>query len=387
MEVAKDLIKRNGNISAYSRRKRIPLYNGIVRIPLCKEEFGGQHVKRLLESVGYVLKMYGKRCQYIELYAERIKPKDKLSYVLLEVIIYKLIHDYKKKVFIAAKEIEPHINTYGILESIFFKEREEDGSYGEKFCNEFTRKSRITRNSFRRVVKAERESGISELMTDSKSFLKGFSLDKHDINGIARIVTELADNACEHAQSDCFVDIDVSEEHHKVGEMDQSYYAVNICVLNFSDILLGDQLKEKMQNANIVVNNRYSDIVTAYNNHKKQFDKDYTDEHFFALSSFQDRISGRADQINTGGRGLAEIVGELEKRVSDYECYVMFGNKIIFFHSDCLDVDSNGYIAFNTQHDFVEKRPEKKVVSYSSTNLCGTGYNLSLIYKKESKNE
>ena len=384
MEVAKDLIKRNGNIKTYGHRNKILLYNGIVRIPLCRDEFGGYHVKRLLENVDYVLKMYGKRCRYIELRAERFTPKDKLSYVILEVIIYKLINDYKKKVFIAADKVVPHINTYGILESIFFREIEYDGSYGEKFCNNFTRRSRVTRNSFRRLVKAEKGSDISELMTDSKSFLKGFLIDKNDIEGISRIVTELADNACEHAQSDCFVDIDVSEDHYKDEEMDQGYYAVNICVLNFSDILLGDQLKKKMQDANVVTNDRYLDIVTAYNNHKKQFDEYYTDEHFFALSSFQDKISGRAYQINTGGRGLAEIVGELEKRVSEYECYVMFGNKVIFFHSDCLDVDSKGYIAFNTQHDFVEKRPEKKVISYSPTNLCGTGYNLSLIYKKES---
>ena len=128
--------------------------------------------------------------------------------------------------------------------------------------------------------------------------------------------------------------------------------------------------------------NRYADILEAYKYHINLFNQNYSEKHFFALASFQDKISGRASARNTGGRGLAEIVRELEKRVDVYECYVLSGDKVIFFHPDCLETDNRGYITFNTKNDFIYGKPDSKVVSYSSTNLCGTGYNLASIYKR-----
>lgn len=334
-----------------------------------------------MEKLNFVLKRYGKKCNSLVLYAEKFYPRDKLSYIILEVIIYELIQTHHKKVFLQLKQMVRNINTYALQESLLY-----DLLVGRKnadeFCCEFGKKSRVRSNSFRRLVDANAGIAVSQLMTDVKSFLKKFEINKDDSKRIAGIVSELSDNACEHAQSDCLVDIDVSESHYKEGDDREEYYSINICVLNFSNVLLGDQLKEKICNDSITKCNRYADILEAYKYHENLFDGNYSEEHFFVLASFQDEISGRVLAKNTGGRGLAEIVGELEKRVDEFECYVLSGEKVIFFHPDCLEIDSRGYIAFNTKNDFINTKPDDKVVSYSSTYLCGTEYNLILIYKR-----
>ena len=381
MQGADELIKRNG-MAHVKHYKEIQIKsNGVVQIVLANNDFGGVQVRNVLEKLNFVLKRYGKKCNTIVLYADEFCPKDKLSYIILEVIIYELIETYHKKVFLYVKQGRHKINTYGLKESILH-----DFINGTVditgFCREFERKSRVRPNTFRRLVDSKEGIAVSQLMTDVKSFLKKFEIDKDDSKSIAGIVSELADNACEHAQSDCLVDIDVSENHYKEDGDEEEYYSINICVLNFSNILLGDQLKEKMCDDSIMKYNRYADILEAYKYHINLFNQNYSEKHFFVFFSFQDKISGRASARNTGGRGLAEIVRELEKRVDVYECYVLSGDKVIFFHPDCLETDNRGYITFNTKNDFIYGKPDSKVVSYSSTNLCGTGYNLALIYKR-----
>ena len=160
------------------------------------------------------------------------------------------------------------------------------------------------------------------------------------------------------------------------------YYSVNICGINFSDILLGQQLKKKILQKQFHNSEKYQAISAAYENHKSQFDNVYTDEHFFILASFQDNITGREMEVNTGGKGLAEIVGELEKCVYVYDCYVMTGDKAIFFQPEFLEIDHNGWISFNGENDFINCRPVEGIISSSDTKLCGTGYNLTLVYKR-----
>ena len=326
MQGADELIKRNG-MAHVKHYKEIQIKsNGVVQIVLANNDFGGVQVRNVLEKLNFVLKRYGKKCNNL------FNTDNKME------LIYELIETYHKKVFLYVKQGRHKINTYGLKESILH-----DFINGTVditgFCREFERKSRVRPNTFRRLVDSKEGIAVSQLMTDVKSFLKKFEIDKDDSKSIAGIVSELADNACEHAQSDCLVDIDVSENHYKEDGDEEEYYSINICVLNFSNILLGDQLKEKMCDDSIMKYNRYADILEAYKYHINLFNQ-------------------------------------------NYECYVLSGDKVIFFHPDCLETDNRGYITFNTKNDFIYGKPDSKVVSYSSTNLCGTGYNLALIYKR-----
>ena len=96
----------------------------------------------------------------------------------------------------------------------------------------------------------------------------------------------------------------------------------------------------------------------------------------------QNCISGRENEYETGGKGLTEIVRELELNSMHHECYVLFGNKIIFFEPEFLEIDKNSCISFNKVKDFLYSKPCDEAIGTSNTYLEGTGYNLTLVYKK-----
>ncbi len=360
------------------RYKRINIEkHGIVRIDCRSEVFGGKEVKVLLGKINYVMKKYGKMCRELYLEFDRIRPKDKLSYIILECIVYELIQKYKK-IIVRARGIDLSIQTSGIGYSPLCKYITRSIS-AEQYSRFFF--SDLEKGHFRRTINKDDRLAVSILMTDVKSFLKYFNLDREDCGKIARIVSELADNACEHADSDCLVDIDVSLDYKKRSDPDNTYYSVNISVLNFSNIFLGDTLQEKIQKQGYRTASRYVTLAKAYERHKNFFDTEYTEEHFFMLSAFQDEISGRDNVTETGGTGLYEMIREVEKRADTHNCYVLSKDKIIRFWPEFLLCDSQGWVGFNEQSDFLKERPDKKSLTSSDTYLTGTGYNLSLIYR------
>lgn len=375
------LIKKNVDANIKKYRKLVAINNGVAKIWIANSDFNGSQIRNILSQLNYILKLYGRRCKVIEFSFEMFVPKDKMTYIILEIIIYSLIKKYNKNIRFGNTKINCNINTCGFYESILYEWLTKKIPH-EKYVDIFERKNRINRNSFRKIIKAEDISAVSTLMSEVKSFLKVFDINYEDRNKISRIISELADNACEHAKYDCLIDVDISEEHHKKGDENGKYYSVNICVLNFSEILLGEQVRNKIMSRQFENSERYEGIEKAYKQHKKMFDESYTEEHFFMLASFQDKISGRYEETETGGRGLAEIVKELEQSVDEYECYVLSGKKVIFFHPESLELDDNGWISFNLEKDFFGHRPAANVISYSDTDLGGTGYNLSLVYRR-----
>ncbi len=374
------LIKSNCNYKYKESKRGIKYYGSILTISFSSKLIGGTHVGIILTSLNYYLKKYGRKIKHVSLEFENLVPADKLSYIMIEVILYLLQKRYGIGVGISG-EVNADINTHGLYESILCE-------WGNKQANTdyirlFEKKQRITKHGLRKCVSHIDLDDISYLMSDIKSFLKCFDIREKDRSKIAKVVCELADNACEHAQNDCLVDVDVSELYGKKGDEKGSYYSVNICVLNFSNVLLGEKVKNKILNNYSEKNDRYSALSSAYNRHKCYFDDYYTEEHFFIMSSFQDEISGRVSETETGGKGLAEIVKELENTVDTYSCYVLSGKKGLAFKPETLEIDDEGWISFNRKRDFVFCKPEHSILLYSDTFIPGTGYNLSLIYKKE----
>lgn len=366
------------HIDYNGRNKRIKYEkNGIVWIDCRSEDFGGKEVKALLGKINYVMKKYGKMCRELYLEFDHVRPKDKLSYIILECIVYELLQKYKK-VIVVARCVIPGIHTSGINYSPLIKYMRRTIS-ADQYCRYFS--NDLGKRYFRRTINKDDKMAVSILMTDIKSFFKFFNLEKEDGNKIARIVSELADNACEHAESDCLIDIDVSEDYRKNNDPDGIYYSVNICVLNFSKIFLGDTLREKIHKQRYGSASRYITLAKAYETHKNFFDSEYTEEHFFMLSTFQDEISGRDNVTETGGTGLYEMIREVEKRVDTHHCYVLSKDKVIGFWPEFLLSNSQGWIGFNKQSDFLNERPDEKILTDSDTFLTGTGYNLTLIYR------
>ena len=376
------LIKDNHDYKSWKIKKTKISKNGTLRIIVKEEFFGGKQVREILTSLNFSLKKYGKKLRRVEFIFSKFRPADKMSYIMLEIIIFLLKEKYNIEIGLNGT-LDTDINTYGLLESILadFGTRKISNT---DFLDMFKKKNRLKSRSMRKIISCNDVSEISILMSEVKSFLKVFEICEEDRKNISRVVCELADNACEHAKNDCLVDIDVSNPHKKKGDEIGEYYAVNICILNFSNILLGEKVKNKILNSDYSEKGeQYKKIYDAYTIHKQLFDKTYTEEHFFLMASFQNEISGRDFETETGGKGLAEIVGELEKTVDQYSCYVLSGKNGIAFHPNTLEIDQNGWISFNCKKDFLNHRPDKEVVLYSDTYLPGTGYNLSIVYKKE----
>lgn len=109
------------HIDYNGRNKRIKYEkNGIVWIDCRSEDFGGKEVKALLGKINYVMKKYGKMCRELYLEFDHVRPKDKLSYIILECIVYELLQKYKK-VIVIARCVIPGIHTSGINYSPLIK--------------------------------------------------------------------------------------------------------------------------------------------------------------------------------------------------------------------------------------------------------------------------
>lgn len=351
---------------------------GMAIIKVFGDEFGGREVKILLSYIGYVMKKYGKMCRKLVIQFDILYPKDKLSYIILEHIIFELLELYKT-VIVQARGFNSDISTEGLKDSPLVK------YITKKISDEEFRKlykKRIFHDHFRRIINQNDAYAVSNLMSDIKTFLKLFNISENEVSTISKITSELADNAGEHACSECLIDIDISSEYEKEGAPGEKYYSVNICALNFSNICLDDIVREKIVNSSFKDEERYIKVSHAYKKHKQFFDKNYTDDHFFMMAAFQNKISGRKKITESGWIGLYEMISAVEKRADKHNCYVLSKDKVIRFHPKLLVSNYDNWVGFNKEKDFLNSKPAPESIACSDTYLTGTGYNLTLIYRR-----
>ena len=379
VDIFREFIKKNS--IEHKNGFRNITYNmkkGIATIKVFGKEFGGNEVNKLLSFVGFVMNKYGKMCRTIIIQFDILYPKDKLSYIILEYIVFELLKLYKK-VVIRAQGFDSDISTDGFENSPLIKYIAKNIT-AEEFCKQYNKIHDF--DHFRRIINPKDAFAVSNLMSEIKIFLKLFNISEKEVSTIAKITSELADNAGEHADSECLVDIDISSEYNKEGFPGEKYYSVNICALNFSDICLDDIVREKIVTKNFKDEERYIKVSHAYNKHKQFFDDDYTDDHFFMLAAFQNKISGRKTITESGGVGLYEMISAIEKSADRHDCYVLSKDKVISFHPKLLVSNSDNWVGFNKEQDFLNARPDPQSISCSDTYLTGTGYNLTLIYRR-----
>lgn len=99
-------------------------------------------------------------------------------------------------------------------------------------------------NHFRRIISKEDIKGASILLGDLKLFLSLFDIDKEYSLCLAKVGAELVDNANEHAEADCLIDIYVSNPIKKKN-CKETFYSINMVVINFSNKYLGYDIKKK----------------------------------------------------------------------------------------------------------------------------------------------
>ena len=372
------------NKSKHKKRQYIQLQKqGIVNINLKEELFDAGGIVKALNDIDYVIKTYKRACKKIIFVCNKFQPADKLTYILLETIIYDLIINKGYDVVINLRNCRPGIDTEGINDSSILHINDlknNIGRYKRKFAFE------QSKTHFRRLLTKEQSEGIgmSTLLGELKTFFLTSDLKKENTDQLAEMISELVDNVGDHTEADCLIDIDISQSNYKkVGDETGEYIAVNAVVFNLGDKRLCDDVREKIENHYFDKSDRYELVETAYNSHKSFFDKNYNEEDFFNIVSFQDGISGRKGETATGGTGLTQLMKSLEANADDHGCYVMSGNRGLFFLPELLEYNEDNWLGFNQQKDFLTARPDAKVLLKSNAFICGTAYNFTLIYRRD----
>lgn len=355
-------------------------------------EFNGNTIKKIIGIVNAFEKQYKKNKVPIQFYFKYvgIVIRDKLSYVLFECVCYYLIHYLRNPIEIVWQPKDT-IWTQGVFSSPLLKISGK-GSVNEKNVKEFQKLFHVDRYNrhYRRVISADENLStnyLGDLYQEIDSILKIFNIKSDYRDEISQMCVELVGNAGEHASADCLIDIDVTSDHGKVGEDGKqergSYYGINIVALNFSEELIGDALKHMINNDDYQLSGRYLKVRNAYNNHKKLFSEWYSEDDFFNISVFQDKVSGRGAETVTGGKGLTLFIKTMQEKADSDQCYMLSGKKSLIFEKSFLEYDEQGWIGFNMERDYFDTAPEKALLENCCIYLPGTAYNLNFVLKRE----
>ncbi|OMD87937.1 MULTISPECIES: hypothetical protein [Paenibacillus] len=371
------LLQKNGK----KRIKKFNLNNNFIVYKLNKSNFDGTVIKDIIGFVNAVEEKYHMMKLPIHFDLGNIQIRDKLTYIMFECVCNYLLKTCKRKVFVTVKAQEK-INTEGIKSSPLLLLGTNQKERFSKFLQKFNKE--IYKSHYRRVIETKENDDpylLSRIMSDIDSFLKMFSVAKQYRDAITEVIIELAGNALEHTDTDCLIDLDVTTPYNKK-ETEGIFYGINITIINFSPKLLGYSLSEKIKQKDIL-NDRHLKLLDAYTMHKQNFSSQYGEEDFFNIASFQHKISGRLSNESTGGTGLTKLISRLEGYSEAYLCYVITGNRAVFFERDYLSYNDEGWIGFNESKDFLTQIPETKLLSGSNINMPGTAYNLNFVMKKE----
>ncbi|WP_139990882.1 hypothetical protein [Paenibacillus paridis] len=371
------LLQKNGK----KQIKKFKIYNKLIVYKLNKSIFDEAVIKDIIGFVNAVEEKYHNIKLPIHFDLGLIEIRDKLTYIMFECVCNYLIETCKRKVIVTVNAKE-HINTEGITSSPLLLLGTNQKDRFSKFIQKF--KKEIYKSHYRRVIGTEENNDpylLSRIMSDIDSFLKMFYVTKQHRDAITEVIIELAGNALEHTDADCLIDLDVTEPYEKK-ETTGTFYGINITIINFSPKLLGYSIAEKIKQKGIL-NDRHLKLLDAYTMHKENFSSQYGEEDFYNIASFQHKISGRLANESTGGTGLTKLISRLEGYSDAYHCYVITGNRAVFFVRDYLSYNKDGWIGFNKGKDFLTQIPETELLSSSTINIPGTAYNLNFVMKKE----
>ncbi|EPE2380654.1 MULTISPECIES: hypothetical protein [Enterococcus] len=350
---------------------------------LSQDEFDGKVINEIIAFINGIRSKYKNNQLPIHLDLGEVTISDKLTYVMLESLCYLLIEKYRYKVHLNWRP-ENKIHTFGVYSSPLLMLKYKDYSKLNEFQSKF--KYDTYKNHYRKVVDQSKRNYLGILMSDINTFLTANNISLENREQLSEVVAELVGNAGEHGQSDCLVDIDVTEAFTKnVDGVDQpeDYIGINIAILNFSSKNLNADLKLKIQNN--IEDKRYLKLREAYNYHKENFTENYGEEDFWNLGCLQHKISGSLEKISSGGTGSTVLIRSLQEKADANKCYLISGKRALYLIRDYLEFDDKEkmWLGFNKTADFFNDIPEEEVVAPCAINFPGTAYNLTFVMKEE----
>lgn len=235
-------------------------------------------------------------------------------------------------------------------------------------------------NRFKKIV-GEGPWDSSIAISECSTFLSNANVSKKAIDAVADVIGELAPNAIEHGKTNCMIDVCYERSSSPDGK---DYTSISLAVYDFSEKLLWSDLYYKIfvNSEEIIKKRQRIDIVRkAWDEHRKWFSKEYSEEDFYNLMAFQ-KISGRAGDRYDGGLGISTLVEKVRKYSEEDECYALSGNGAMHLQKELTIPDSEGFIAFNLEQQFVYKIPDKDGVWKTRFYMPGVAYNMIFYFEE-----
>jgi hypothetical protein len=335
---------------------------------------------------------------------------DKLVYIIFETAILYLINNKKWLVSIEGS-FEPENCSNGVqicslAQGNWPISEMDNADFDSKMLN--WNRMRIEKYKYNRVETdsislsryfVNNTNGTNNVASDIYEFLeKSTVLQKTDtqtIGEIANTILEIKDNCAEHTNSPYIYDIDIKKVvHGDHSELDgRDYIAINVGIWDFSNVRLGDAIKEKIHIIESPNSTKeqvsgqmgrktevFQKLLEVRDIHKNFLNDDYTYDDFFALSAFQPGVTGRNLPGSTGGAGLSHVLDFLIDYSDNYKCYCLTGDTIINLDRKFLYKDDKNWYAFNDTKEclFTNSKPSTACVSRSPLFYPGTAFFLHL---------
>lgn len=337
-----------------------------------KGVFNGDHILELISVIKYIREKY-RQCIPVVIRLGEFEFYDKLVYIILENLVYYFNEICHHNVCLEYKTIRYSIWTEGINYSTLVH-----GVNKDKYRND------INMKHFRKIIPyngKNKDDYLSNLLQDIEGFLRNNRIGEETRNKLSEVIIELVGNAGEHGSAECMLDIDIANDYKKKEEQG-NFYGLNIAMLNYSQKLFFESLKEKLESGR-KLSERYINVLKAKEHHCNYFNENYGEDDFYTISSFQHKISGSRFKDSMGGTGLTSLLKSLEEDSDMHLCYMLSGKRVLFFEKENMSYDKDGYVGFNKTKSFFSDIPDDKTFITIDTFFPGVAYNLNYAVKKE----
>lgn len=356
------------------------------------KEFNFQSVLRMISFITSINDHFPNQKMPILFDISQTEPADKLSINLMEIVAYHVLFNLKQKMYILYS-FKRNIITEQMGNSAFTHlglDNYSKEDFGKKFLG-FNKGPR-----FREIIQKSDhfDKNLSKIQLDFMVFCQMFGIVETVARHIGKLIAELVDNAVIHANSSVIIDVDINNGFSSLMTGDQ-VEGVNITVLNLSEILFYDGVKEKL---NVFRSNRnnfkdtqlfstYDNINHTYSNHKKFFSETYTENHFWSIAALQHHVSGRENRFDTNGVGLTKLIRLIQQFSDDDYSYIVSGATGIWFKKHLMEYNDSQHkvLGFNIEKNFLNYPPSAETLGQAPIYIPGTFLNLSFAINAELK--
>ena len=390
MQNEMDLFFKNINEAPVEIKKRS------CKIIIKDASFGSVAVNALAEKIKYIIYNNIKAEVKINIRSRTIA--DLATIVVFEYMVYYLLKSTECKVCITlmpdnlmyAKNFLTNSITYN-----FIKDNRNFKIKRKKFIKDFESEvPMINFHRYRKLLKNNniKNETINKTSSDVYSFLKSILFDEEYIEDCVEAIGELCSNALEHTEYDCILTIECGIGLNKKNE---ERNILSIVVSNVSENLFFYKLRDFHKNGY----KNFNVINQALVNHRLFFGKPleiaqdidkikYDEEYFYIVSAFQNGVSTRMNQEGTGGTGLLKLVYNILGKTENSFCYILTGNKVLFFIENLMNPVEDKFVGFNKNNDYLNSIPDAESLGTSAMTFGGTIFSLNLITDTEvEKNE